>query len=139
MSNVSAVLFILHTTCALLSEKCPTIKKFVSVPVVRMSTHVSAAMVKSWSCHDLLVLWFFATPVVYPTSLLPDHLAVLFSLNPMLAVVDGFRWTILGVGSFTTMNSALSALMAITLLVTGTIWFRRRERTFVDSLGSGGI
>ncbi len=86
----------------------------------------------------LIQFWFFATPVVYSTSLLPEPWGILFSLNPMTAVVEGFRWCVLGAGAGVSPTSALSAFVAIALFVSGMIWFRRRERTFVDQLGSGG-
>jgi homopolymeric O-antigen transport system permease protein len=86
----------------------------------------------------LVQFWFFVTPVVYSTSLLPEPWGFLFSLNPMTAVVEGFRWCLLGSGTDLSLMSALSALVAIVLFVSGMIWFRRRERSFVDSLGSGG-
>jgi len=82
-------------------------------------------------------LWFFATPVVYSTTLLPERWRFLYGLNPMTAVVEGFRWCLLGAGQFTLM-SATSAIVAVILFVTGMIWFRSRERTFVDALGSTG-
>ena len=86
----------------------------------------------------LVQFWFFATPVVYSTSLLPEQWQFLFGLNPMTVVVDGFRWCLLGSGAGLSIMSALSAFVAMVLFVSGLIWFRRRERSFVDSLGSGG-
>ena len=86
----------------------------------------------------LVQFWFFATPVVYSTSLLPEQWRFLFGLNPMTVVVDGFRWCLLGSGAGLSLMSALSAFVAMVLFVSGLIWFRRRERSFVDSLGSGG-
>ncbi|MDH4186437.1 MAG: ABC transporter permease [Nitrospira sp.] len=86
----------------------------------------------------LVQFWFFVTPVVYATSLLPEPWGFLFSLNPMTAVIDGFRWCILGATPASALVSAVSASVAFTLFVSGMIWFRRRERSFVDSLGSGG-
>jgi len=82
-------------------------------------------------------LWFFATPVVYSTTLLPEQWRFLYGFNPMIAVVEGFRWSLLGRGQFSLM-SAMSAMVAVILFVTGMIWFRSRERRFVDALGSPG-
>jgi len=86
----------------------------------------------------LVQLWFFVTPVVYSVSWLPQQWEMLFSLNPMTAVVDGFRSCLLGSELARPYSAAISAAVAITLFVSGVIWFRRRERSFVDSLGSGG-
>jgi lipopolysaccharide transport system permease protein len=82
--------------------------------------------------------WLFVTPVVYPSSIVPAQWRVLYGLNPMAGVVEGFRWALLGVGDGPSPMLAVSALVAISLFVSGIIWFRRRERTFVDAIGSGG-
>jgi lipopolysaccharide transport system permease protein len=86
----------------------------------------------------LVQFWFFVTPVVYSSSLLPEPWRMLSGLNPMTAVVDGFRWCVLGAGSGLSLTSAISGSIAMALFISGMIWFRRRERSFVDSLGSGG-
>ena len=56
----------------------------------------------------------------------------------MVGVIEGFRWALLGVGNGPSPSLLLSALVAIVLFVGGIIWFRRREQTFVDTLGTGG-
>jgi homopolymeric O-antigen transport system permease protein len=85
----------------------------------------------------LVQFWFFLTPVIYSTSWLSAPWDIVLSLNPMTAVVDGFRSSLLG--STASHNFAsLSATVAIALFISGMVWFRRRERSFVDSLGSGG-
>ena len=82
--------------------------------------------------------WLFLTPVVYPSSLVPDRWRVLYGLNPMTGVVEGFRWALLGVGQGPSPMVAASALVALSLFASGIVWFRRRERSFVDVIGSGG-
>jgi lipopolysaccharide transport system permease protein len=82
--------------------------------------------------------WLFITPVVYPSSFVPEQWRFLYGLNPMVGVIEGFRWTLLGVGEGPSIMLAISALVSISLFVSGIIWFRRRERTFVDAIGSGG-
>jgi len=84
-------------------------------------------------------IWLFLTPVVYPSSLVPEKWRVFYGLNPMTGVVEGFRWTLLGVGEGPSPMLAVSILVAVLLLVSGIIWFRRRERTFIDVIGSGGL
>jgi lipopolysaccharide transport system permease protein len=83
-------------------------------------------------------LWFFLTPVVYPGSLVPAQWRVLYGLNPMTGVVEGFRWAILGVGEGPSSMLGVSVLVAAALFISGIVWFRQRERTFVDAIGSGG-
>jgi lipopolysaccharide transport system permease protein len=83
--------------------------------------------------------WFFLTPVVYPSSLVPEKWRVLYGLNPMTGVVEGFRWTLLGVGEGPSLMLLASTMVSVFLLVSGIIWFRRREKTFIDVIGSGGL
>jgi len=59
-------------------------------------------------------------------------------MNPMVGVVEGFRWALLGTENASATLIASSTAVAIVLFLTGIIWFRRRERTFVDAIGSGG-
>jgi lipopolysaccharide transport system permease protein len=82
--------------------------------------------------------WFFVTPVVYSSSLVPEPWRVLYGLNPMAGVVQGFRWALLGVGEGPSPMLAVSTLIAIVLFVSGIGWFHRREHAFVDAVGSGG-
>lgn len=84
----------------------------------------------------LVQFWFFVTPVVYPTAMVPARLRWLMGLNPMTGVVDGMRWCLFGDGEGPGWTMALSAAVSCVLLVGGVVWFRWRERTFVDALGS---
>lgn len=79
----------------------------------------------------LTQLWLLATPVAYPSSLVPDAWRTLYGLNPMVSVVDGLRWALLG-GPWpgATLLTSLAAVSAI--LVGGAYFFRRIERTFAD-------
>jgi len=77
-------------------------------------------------------LWLFATPVAYPASLVPERWRVLFGVNPMVGVVEGFRWSLLGTGTHPGLPMAVSALAVVAVLVTGMLYFRRTERTFAD-------
>ena len=80
----------------------------------------------------LIQFWLFATPIAYPSSLLPEPWRTLYGLNPMAGVVEGFRWALLGTKTAPGAMVAVSALMALTLLVTGAFYFRRMEATFAD-------
>ena len=76
--------------------------------------------------------WLFATPIAYPSSLLPEPWRTLYGLNPMAGVVEGFRWALLGTETRPGAMAALSALAALLLLVGGAFYFRRMEKTFAD-------
>jgi homopolymeric O-antigen transport system permease protein len=82
--------------------------------------------------------WFFITPVVYPSSVVPEQWRLLYAMNPMAGIVEGFRWALFGVGERPLLMVANSAAVALVIFISGMIWFRRRERTFVDAIGSGG-
>ena len=86
----------------------------------------------------LTQLWLFLTPVVYPATLVPEKWRFLYGFNPLAGVVEGFRWALLGIGPGPSPMLLVSATMAVFLLLTGILWFRRRERTFTDAVGSGG-
>ena len=77
-------------------------------------------------------LWMFASPVLYPASLVPEPLRFYYGLNPMAGVIEGFRWAVLGNAAPDWGMVAISLLVVITLLVGGVIFFRRVERTFAD-------
>jgi lipopolysaccharide transport system permease protein len=79
----------------------------------------------------LIQLWLFASPVVYPSSLLPEPYRTLFGLNPMAGVIEGFRWALLGTAPPSYLI-AVSALMVVALLVSGAFYFKRMEKTFAD-------
>lgn len=80
----------------------------------------------------LVQLWLFATPIVYPSSLLSSSWRTIYGLNPMVGVVDGFRWVLLGTGEPPSLSVAASALAAVVILVLGAFFFRRAERSFAD-------
>lgn len=80
----------------------------------------------------MVQFWFFATPVIYPASMLKKHWErVLISLNPMSGVVEGFRWCLFGHPAPGPML-AVSVVTIFILLVGGLYYFRRMEKTFAD-------
>ena len=82
----------------------------------------------------LVQIWLFATPVVYPSSLLGEPWRTLYAINPMVGVVEGFRWALLGTGSAPGAQLVVSAAVAALLLLGGAYYFRRVEREFADIL-----
>jgi lipopolysaccharide transport system permease protein len=81
----------------------------------------------------LAQFWMYASPVIYPVSLIPEQWRLLYSLNPMVGVIEGFRWALLDHASgpdFRVMG--VSAVVVLALLAVGVVSFRRAERTFAD-------
>jgi lipopolysaccharide transport system permease protein len=77
-------------------------------------------------------LWFYLTPIVYPASKVPEQWQFFYALNPMVGVVEGFRWALLGTADAPNPMIAVSASISLALFVTGMFYFRRMERTFAD-------
>jgi len=77
-------------------------------------------------------IWFYATPVLYPVSKLPKPFSTLLVLNPMTAVVDGFKWSLLGINPPNVPVVIGSSVFTLILLAGGLFFFRRTERTIVD-------
>ena len=80
----------------------------------------------------LMQVWFFATPVAYPASLVPEAWQPVYALNPMVGVVEGFRWAVLPTGSAPVGLMTISAVASVVLLVLSLFYFRRVDRTFAD-------
>jgi lipopolysaccharide transport system permease protein len=80
----------------------------------------------------LVQFWLFATPIAYPASLIPDQWKLLYGLNPMAGVVEGFRWALLGQVEPPWLLLAISTLMVFALIAGGLYYFRRMELTFAD-------
>lgn len=79
----------------------------------------------------LTQFWLLATPVAYPSSLVSEPWRTLYGINPMVGVVDGFRWALLG-GPAPGLMLWVSTSVSVALLVSGAFYFRRVERTFAD-------
>jgi len=80
----------------------------------------------------LTQLWLYATPVAYPASLIRGKAHLIYSLNPMAGVVEGFRWAILGKGGLDGLSLALSGSVTVLVLISGLFYFRRMEQQFAD-------
>jgi len=78
----------------------------------------------------------FLTPVVYPSRMVPEKFIMIYSLNPMVGVIEGFRWSLFGVGKGLSPILVVSVLISLGLFFGGIVWFRSKERGFVDILGT---
>jgi homopolymeric O-antigen transport system permease protein len=106
------------------------------VTALSVSLWLSAANVKyrdiTYVIPVLIQFWLFLTPVLYPSSLIPEEWRVVYGLNPMAGVVEGFRWALLGTDSATG-GIVLASTGAVLLLgAGGLLYFRRMEREFAD-------
>ena len=79
----------------------------------------------------LIQLWLFASPVVYPSTLLPESYRWIYGLNPMAGVIEGFRWALLGTNPPSTMI-AFSFMIVMVILISGAYYFKRMEKTYAD-------
>lgn len=80
----------------------------------------------------LTQVWMFATPVAYPISMIPDHWRTLYSMNPMVGVIEGFRWALLGTAPPNPAMLTVNVVVIIILFVCGVAFFNRMANTFAD-------
>jgi len=80
----------------------------------------------------LTQVWLFLTPVLYPSSMIPDKWRLVYGINPMSGVVEGFRWSLLGTEKAPGAMILVSAGVVVVLFVGGLFYFRRMEREFAD-------
>ncbi len=119
--------------------------KLVWIPALLLLAFVTALGVSLWFAalnvryRDVayvtpfvVQVWLFATPIAYPSSLLPESWRVLYGLNPMVGVVEGFRWCLLGTATVPGPIVGASAVAALVILVGGVYYFRSLEREFAD-------
>ena len=78
--------------------------------------------------------WLFITPVAYSSNLISDKWQLIYSLNPMAGVVNGFRWALLGTDTGPGPEMAVSVVISIIVLISGLFYFRNMEKTFADTI-----
>lgn len=82
----------------------------------------------------LTQFWLFATPVAYSASVISEKWQIVYSLNPMAGVVNGFRWALLGVGNGPDVTLWVSAGISVLIFISGLFYFRSMEKTFADTI-----
>jgi lipopolysaccharide transport system permease protein len=106
------------------------------VTSVAVSLYLSALNVKyrdvGQAIPFLVQFWMYASPVVYSLTIIPENWRLLYSLNPMVGVIEGFRWALLGKPRPDFAVMAVGAAVASALLLGGLIYFKRTERFFAD-------
>ena len=113
----------------------PLLVVFAMMTSLAVGLWLSALNVKyrdfQYTVPFLIQIWLFASPVVYPASMVPEQFRFLYALNPMSGVIEGFRWALLGTNPPSTMIF-ISLVVVIVLLVSGVFYFRRMEQYFAD-------
>jgi lipopolysaccharide transport system permease protein len=150
LSSIGAVMFDFAVTTVLLAVlmviyKTPPGVNLVFFPFFLLLALVTAAGISLWlsalnvkyrdfmyAMPFLVQVWLYATPVVYASSLVPEKYRWLYSINPAVGFVEGFRWSVLGKGTLTPAMVIISSGIAIVALVTGLIYFKSTERNFAD-------
>jgi len=83
----------------------------------------------------IATFWQYVSPVIYPANMVPAKWQLLFSLNPMTGVIEGFRWALLGTAlDVSPLLFVVSGLISVVLFVTGMFYFKRMERVFADMI-----
>jgi lipopolysaccharide transport system permease protein len=82
----------------------------------------------------LIQLWMFASPVVYPASMIPEQYRLIYAINPMSGIIEGFRSALLGTVAFPTQMLLVSSLVSLIVVVIGALYFKQTERHFADVL-----
>jgi len=80
----------------------------------------------------LVQVWMYASPIVYPVSMVPEKWRALYSVNPMVGVIEGFRWALLGTKTPDFQSIAIGALIIVAATFAGIVFFKNKERAFAD-------
>jgi len=80
----------------------------------------------------LIQVWFFLTPIAYPVSIVPEKYRFIYGLNPMVGVIEGIRWTLLGKEITSLKMMFISVYLIILLFIGGIYFFKNMEKTFAD-------
>jgi lipopolysaccharide transport system permease protein len=80
----------------------------------------------------LIQIWMFLSPIVYPVSLVPERWKLLYGLNPMAGVIEGFRWALLGKSAPDPVVMSMSIVVFVGVLIVGFAYFNKMERDFAD-------
>ncbi|MCE1252777.1 MAG: ABC transporter permease [Anaerolineae bacterium] len=147
MSSILAgvVDFAIASVVMVYYQFAPTANIWV-LPLLLLLTLVTAIGVSLWlSAMNVLYrdvgyvtpflqqLWLYITPIAYPASLVPEKWRLLYAINPMTGVVEGFRWALLGTTQSAPTNLIItSVIVSVVILISGLFYFRRMERLFAD-------
>ena len=127
-------IFKVHPTLQLFSA--PFFLLLALMTAAGISLWLSALNVKyrdfMYAAPFIIQIWLYSTPVVYSSSIVPAKYQWIYSINPAVGFVEGFRWAILGTSSITSAMVIISTISAVVLLITGVVFFKSMERQFAD-------
>jgi len=142
-----AIAFVILIGMMIYYRVTPSLTALWAVPLFLLLAIISALGVALWlsainvqyrdvgyALPFITQFWLFITPVAYSSSVISQKWQILYALNPMAGVVNGFRWALLGTGSGPDVLVAISAGIALVILFTGLVYFRNMERTFADTI-----
>jgi len=116
----------------------PLVLLYLALLSLGFGMWISALTAKYWDLKMALPfvvqLWMYATPIVYPLSLVPERFKLLMICNPVAPAIEFFKMAWLGAGTLNVMHTGLSVSLAVLIIFTGIIIFNRTEKTFVDTI-----
>jgi lipopolysaccharide transport system permease protein len=140
-----AIAFTVLVAALLVGGFVPGLEAVVMVPLLLLAASLTALGAGAWLAalgvqyRDvrhlspfLTQIWMYASPIVYPMSLVPERYRTLYALNPMAGVLSEFRAVLLGVAGPTPLELGISLGAAVVVFLTGTLYFRHAERVFPD-------
>jgi len=142
-----AIAFVILIGMMIFYHVTPSLTALWAVPVFLLLSVITALGVALWlaainvqyrdvgyALPFITQFWMFITPVAYSSKVISEKWQVVYALNPMAGVVNGFRWALLGSGNPPDVLVAISTVIALIVLFTGLIYFRNMERTFADTI-----
>jgi len=142
-----AIAFVILIGLMILFNVMPAWNVLWTLPLFLLLTIITALGVALWlsainvkyrdvnqALPFLTQFWFFATPVAYSFTTLPEKFQIVLSLNPMTGVVNGFRWALLGAGNGPDLALWVSVAIAVLIFISGLFYFRSMEKTFADTI-----
>jgi lipopolysaccharide transport system permease protein len=141
-----AIALVILLVVAFASGSSPSIDLLMLVPLVAVAMGAAIGVASALSAINVryrdvryvvpfaVQLWLFATPIAYPITVVHGTLRQLLAINPMVGVVEGFRWAVLGSAHAPWSLMGISAASSVVLLVLGVAYFARSERSFADVL-----
>jgi len=142
-----AIAFVILIGMMVYYHVTPTLTAIWAVPLFLLLAIIAALGVALWlsainvqyrdvgyALPFITQFWLFITPVAYSSSVISAKWQIVYALNPMAGVVNGFRWALLGSGSGPDILVAISTVISLVILFTGLIYFRNMERTFADTI-----